>query len=259
MIYRIDNIEVVDLHEEKNEKELGDYINSSMSTFKEFNFEEKIETIVLFKNRDDFSSYIGNRYGIMDRYSLGGKAIHYPYGHKSIIGVEQVEGHENSLLTHELGHAIEHFKLKNDEVNYSEWNERDGYGIWSEFFCQAHGSFNRKADIEYDDIYLRSFPDVLEDKKVKFNKQNIDRTFLLMIYSMSDLFYYHNHQNSDSINYYLDEFQKMTNSEFIELYKRLFADLNSYLQRNGLFFKIPHDYDFFESLEQYKKDFTDFF
>lgn len=246
------------LLEDTNDKDLNQLIARSMSIYGDFNFADKIEIIVFFTERKYFTEYIRNEYGIEDDYTKEGRAIHYPYGLKSIIGVEAIKGLTEMLLTHELGHAIEHHKLKSDLPNYESWKERRGYVLWSEFFCQAHASMIQRTP-KGEDIYLTNFPMFLENKDLFFDEAHISQTFLYMVYSMADLHPYTTEKNITAISYYLDHFEQLSTPEFMKLYENLYMELNSYLLRNGVFYNATHEYSFFERLEEYEQELTNFF
>ena len=237
---------------------IADILERAMAVYKDFDFAKKLECVVFFRNRQDFTDFYASEYGLKDEYSDEGHAIHYPYGTKSIIGVGIVDGMTEMLLTHELGHAIEHDKLKRDGANYEAWKGRDGYIAWSEFFCQAHASYGQRSD-ETKDFYLTYYPEILKNRVEMFNQDNIDRTFLYTIYSMSDLFYHVHTDNTEAIDYYLEHYASICSWEFTDFYKTLYDELDAYLRRNGFRYDIAHDYKFFERLERYKEDFTDFF
>lgn len=246
------------LEGEDDKQAYAEMLEQAMMAYQDFDFEKKLECVVLFRNRQDFSDFYAAEYGFKDEYSEEGQAIHYPYGNKSIIGVKIIEGMTKMLLTHELGHAVEHKKLKQDETNYDAWKNRDGYKYWSEFFCQVHASTGQRDDV-FKDYYLTYYPEILENRLEMFNQENIDRTFLLTLYSMSDLFYYVHTDNSEAIDHYLNHYANICSWEFIDFYKTLYDELDAYLRRNGGRYDITHDYKFFERLERYKEDFTDFF
>ncbi|MGK7377535.1 hypothetical protein ACSFXN_06805 [Planococcus sp. 1R117A] len=252
------SIHYLALLEDTNSKDFNQLIERAMSVYEDFNFADKIEIIIFFTERKYFTEYIKNEYGIEDEYSKEGRAIHYPHGLKSIIGVEAIKGLTEMLLTHELGHAIEHHKLKSDITNYEGWKERRGYRLWSEFFCQAHASMTQRTP-EGNDLYLTNFPMFLENKGLFFDDKHIQQTFLYMIYSMADLHPYTLEKNTQAISYYLDRFEQDSSPEFMTVYETLYMELNSYLLRNGIFYNATHEYSFFERLEQYEQELTNFF
>lgn len=57
------------------------------------------------------------------------------------------------------------------------------------------------------DVYLAYYPEILEEM---FNQENIDRTFLYTLYSMSDLFYYVHTENINAIDYYLEHYANIS-------------------------------------------------
>ncbi|MDN7246936.1 hypothetical protein [Planococcus shenhongbingii] len=224
-----------------------------------FNFRHKVETIIFYTERSDFGRYIWKAYGMPDRFSGAEKSAHYPLGNKSVIGVEVYSGLTKSLLTYEMGHAVEHYRLQMDFEKYGEWKDRDGYFFWSEFFCQAHASFERKKSVHENDIYLNELPFYLEARNEMFNEENIRRTYLALIRSMSDLFYYVDKGDEDAIHLFLERFERMTHEPFMELYDELFNYLMDYFKKYGKDYSKPHRYKFFEILEDYKEEFTDYF
>ena len=239
--------------------DVRELIRDAERCYPTFNFRHKVANIIFYQNRNDFSAYLWHEYEIRDIPGDWERGAHYVHQGKSIIGVELTESLTTSLLIYELGRAVEDYRLKLDGTVIEEGKERDGYHIWVAFFCQAHASWERKAHEQENDIFLNELPYLLEKRDEMFNKRNIDRTFLSLVYSMSDLFYYVEQGDDDGAHHYLDIFEHLTHKPFMELYDELFSYLRGYFHKNGTDYSHPHKATFFEVLEDYKEEFTDYF
>lgn len=252
-------IQCVSLIEGVGKEQFYETVNQSISVFKGYPFEDCIEAIIFYRSRKVFAAYLWETYRIEDNHSLEGKSVHYAYGEKSVIGAEEVRWLTSTQLIHELGHAVETHKLLNMGAEGKNLKKRDGYKTWEEFFCQAHASLIRKEIPALDDLYMGYFLEMLDKKERRFNEENIDRTFLHMVFSMSELYYYKKIDDAMKQLDYMDKLERETTPEFARLYQKMYEELLSYMERNGKYYEISHELYFFDVLELYKKRFTNFF
>lgn len=85
------------LDEPDDQQAYKDMLERAMAVYQGFDFGKKLEQVVVFRNRQDFTDFYASEYGFKDEYSEEGHAIHYPYGMKSISG-ELIRIHDSVAL-----------------------------------------------------------------------------------------------------------------------------------------------------------------
>lgn len=63
-----------------------------MSVYQSFDFKKKVECVVFFHNRQDFTKFYAAEYGFKDEYSEEGQAVHYLMAKRASSGWELLKG-----------------------------------------------------------------------------------------------------------------------------------------------------------------------
>lgn len=230
-------------------------VKKAKIAYKTFNFKDKIEILVFFSDRKDFSHTIFTEYGVIDDEFDGKKAIHHPFGVKSIIGIEISEENTVPLIAYALGQAIEHFKQNLDIQRHAEWselNKSESYLCWQTFFCQVHSATIRRMDGEAD-VFLRSLPFVLAKKEQSFSEPYIDGTFRHLVHALSELYVMKQAGEEEKVEDHLQMVRELTDDSFVEVYQDLFDELAAYMKAVGSKYNEVHELGLFSTLETRKK------
>lgn len=252
-------IRYIELFDESPEIDIPAMVKKAKTAYKPFNFKDKIEFLFFYKERKDFSHAIFTEYGIIDDEFDGKKAVHHPFGVKSIIGIE-VSGDETiPLIAFVIGQAIEHFKQNMDIRRHEEWKgmeKNDSYQSWQLYFCQVHSSTVRYGLEGSADMFLRSLPFVLAKKGESFSQPYFEATFRHLIHSMSELYVMRQAGENDLADDHLKTIAELTGPEFVEVYEGLYGELAEYLETIGIKYNEVHDVSIFTSIEQHRNRFA---
>ncbi|MBT2582151.1 hypothetical protein [Planococcus sp. ISL-109] len=249
-------IRYISLIEEDSEFNIQAMVKKAKTAYKPFNFKDKIELLVFYSERKDFSHTIFTEYGIIDDEFDGKKAIHHPFGVKSIIGIELSGDDPVPLIAFALGQGIEHFKQNLDIQRHAKWRElekSEAYLCWEIFFCQVHSATIRYENDGAADLFLRSLPFLLTKKEQSFSASYIDGTFRHLINALSELHVLKQAGELEKAEDHLQTFRELTDESFIELYQKLFEELVAYLTTVGTKYNEVHELTLFKNLETHKK------
>lgn len=248
-------IRYISLIEEESEFDIPAMVKKAKTAYKPFNFKDKIELLVFYKERKDFSHTIFTEYGIIDDEFDGKQVIHHPFGVKSIIGIELSDNDVVPMIAFALGQAIEHFKQNLDIQRHAEWRDlekSEAYLCWQTFFCQVHSAAIRHEGGE-GDLFLRSLPFVLAKKEQSLSALYIDGTFRHVINALSELYVLKQADEAEKVEDHLQTVRELTDESFVELYRTIFEELSAYMASVGTKYNEVHDLSLFSTLETRKK------
>lgn len=234
-------------------------VKKAKTAYKPFNFKDKIELLFFYNERKDFSHAIFTEYGIIDDEFDGKKAVHHPFGVKSIIGIEISGDDTIPLIAFVIGEAIEHFKQNMDIRRHAEWQDlekSESYHCWQTYFCQAHSSAIRYELEGAADLFLRSLPFVLAKKEESFSALYFTGTFRHLIHSLSELYVMRQAGESEQANDFMATISELTDPAFMEIFENLFNELTDYLETLGVKYNEVHDYAIFNLIGQRKDQFA---
>lgn len=234
-------------------------VKKAKTAYKPFNFKDKIELLFFYNERKDFSHAIFTEYGIIDDEFDGKKAVHHPFGVKSIIGIEISGDDTIPLIAFVIGEAIEHFKQNMDIRRHAEWQDlekSESYHCWQTYFCQAHSSAIRYELEGAADLFLRSLPFVLAKKEESFSAPYFTGTFHHLIHSLSELYVMRQAGESEQADDFMATISELTNPAFMEIFENLFNELADYLETLGVKYNEVHDYAIFNLIGQRKDQFA---
>ncbi|MGM0897969.1 MAG: hypothetical protein ACQEV0_08715 [Bacillota bacterium] len=255
-------IRYINLIEEEPGIDIPAMVKKAKTAYKPFNFKDKIELLVFYSERKDFSHAIFTEYGIIDDEFDGKKAVHHPFGVKSIIGIEVSGDDTVPLIAYVIGQAIEHFKQNMDIRRHAEWrvlDKSDGYQCWQAYFCQVHSTTVRSELEGPADMFLRSLPFLLAKKEESFSAHYIDGSFRHLIHTLSELHVLYQTGNIEKAEDHLKAIGELTNSRFMEIYQGLASELNGYLQSHGIKYNEVHELSIFPIIEKRKKQLSSIF
>ncbi len=234
-------------------------VKKAKTAYKPFNFKDKIELLFFYNERKDFSHAIFTEYGIIDDEFDGKKAVHHPFGVKSIIGIEISGDDTIPLIAFVIGEAIEHFKQNMDIRRHAEWQDlekSESYHCWQTYFCQAHSSAIRYELEGAADLFLRSLPFVLAKKEESFSAPYFTGTFRHLIHSLSELYVMRQADESEQADDFMATISELTDPAFMEIFENLFNELADYLETLGVKYNEVHDYAIFNLIGQRKDQFA---
>lgn len=234
-------------------------VKKAKTAYKPFNFKDKIELLFFYNERKDFSHAIFTEYGIIDDEFDGKKAVHHPFGVKSIIGIEISGDDTIPLIAFVIGQAIEHFKQNMDIRRHAEWQDldkSDSYQCWQTYFCQVHSSAIRHELEGSADLFLRSLPFVLAKKEESFSTPYSTGTFRHLIHTLSELYVMRQAGETEQADDYTKTISELTDPAFMEIYEKLYAELAEYLETLGIKYNEVHDCSIFTAIEQRKSQFA---
>lgn len=234
-------------------------VKKAKTAYKPFNFKDKIELLFFYNERKDFSHAIFTEYGIIDDEFDGKKAVHHPFGVKSIIGIEISGDDTIPLIAFVIGEAIEHFKQNMDIRRHAEWQDlekNENYHCWQMYFCQAHSSAIRYELEGAADLFLRSFPFLLAKKEESFSAPYFTGTFRHLIHTLSELYVMRQAGESERADDFMATIGELTDPAFMEIYENLANELADYLETLGKKYNEVHDYAIFNTIGQRKDQFA---
>lgn len=252
-------IRYIELTEEEPALDIPAMVKRAKTAYKPFNFKDKIELLIFYNERKDFSHTIFTEYGIMDNEFDGKKAVHHPFGVKSIIGIELSGDETIPLIAFVIGQAIEHFKQNMDIRRHAEWQElanSDSYQCWETYFCQVHSSVIRYGLKGSADLFLRSLPFVLAKKEESFSPPYITATFRHVIHTLSELYALRQAGETGQADDHMKTISELTGPSFTEIYGKLYTELAEYLETLGIKYNEVHDFEIFTAIEQRKNEFA---
>lgn len=252
-------IRTINLIDDEDDYNLQDMMTEAIAGFEPFDFSDKIEIFILYGERDDFSAYIQDNYGLEDDAFEEKRACHNAFEDRSVIGVEASGLETTTLMTYALGRAIEYSRIRQDAENGATRSQQTGYRYWVEFFAQTKASLNRQPGSLYPDSPLRTFTEMLPYKEEMFEETEVDMTFLQLLNAMSDLMYYPKNDKCEVALTSFAELELQTDDAFAQLVRGLFEMLTDYYDKAGEFYTAPHDYKVFDEIETYKKRMTNYF
>ncbi|WP_341961189.1 hypothetical protein NM897_15155 [Planococcus maritimus] len=248
-------IRYIELTEGEPAMDIPAMVKRAKTAYKPFNFKDKIELLIFYNDRKDFSHTIFTEYGIMDDEFDGKKAVHHPFGVKSIIGIELSGDETIPLIAFVIGRTIEHFKQNMDIRRHEEWRDldkSDSYQCWQTYFCQVHSSVIRYRLEGSADLFLKSLPFVLAKKEESFSPSHIIATFRHIIHSLSELYALRQANETEQANDHMKTISELTDPSFIEIYDKLYTELAEYLETLGVKYNEVHDFSIFSTIEQRK-------
>lgn len=254
-------IRYISFIEEKPEIDIPAMVKKAKTPYKPFNFKDKIELLVFYEERKDFSHAIFTEYGIIDNEFDGQKVIHHPFGVKSIIGIELSGDDTIPLISYILGQAIEHFKQNLDIERHAAWRnleKNEAYRCWQSFFCQVHSASLRYELEGAADLFLKSLPFVLARKADSLSAPFIDGTFRHLVHSMAELYVLMQAEESEAVEDHLVVVSELMGANFLDIYRGMYAELVHYLKETGTKYNEVHEFSLFKKIEERKSQMASF-
>ncbi|MDN5709383.1 MAG: hypothetical protein L0G95_08080 [Planococcus sp. (in: firmicutes)] len=252
-------IRYIELMDGEQEIDIPAMVKTAKTAYKPFNFKDKIELLFFYSERKDFSHAIFTEYGIIDDEFDGKKAVHHPFGVKSIIGIEISGDDTIPLIAFVIGQAIEHFKQNMDIRRHAEWQEldkSDSYQCWQTYFCQVHSTMVRRGLEGSTDLFLKTLPFVLAKKEDSFSAPYLNGTFRHVIHTLSELYVMRQAGETEQAEDYTKTIRELTGPAFMEIYEKLYTELAEYLETLGVKYNEVHDILIFTVIEQRKNQFA---